>query len=107
MSDEKLALVLKELRQEFARILGEKLDQVLLFGSRARGDAKPDSDVDILLVIKGEFDYWKVLDQSLSKVTDLSLQNDLVISRVLLSKEEFEKGVSPFLLNVRREAVPI
>jgi hypothetical protein len=37
----------------------------------------------------------------------LSLENDVVISRVFVSKEQFEHRQIPFLMNVRREAVPV
>lgn len=40
-------------------------------------------------------------------VSDLSLQYDVVISRAFISAEQFDKGSSPFLLNVRRESIPI
>ncbi|NJL69963.1 MAG: nucleotidyltransferase domain-containing protein [Microcoleus sp. SM1_3_4] len=31
---------------------GEQLDKIVLFGSQARGNARPDSDIDILIVLK-------------------------------------------------------
>jgi predicted nucleotidyltransferase len=107
MTDEKLSSVLLELRHEFARILGDTLEQMLLFGSRARGDARPDSDVDILVILKQEFDYSEMLQNTIDVVAQMSLDNDLVISRIFMTKEKFEQDYTPFLLNIRREAVAI
>ena len=44
---------LAEARQHLARLYGERLRRVILFGSQARGDARPDSDIDVLVVLAG------------------------------------------------------
>lgn len=45
------------IRTEIENSLGGDLDCLLMFGSRARGDARPDSDWDIVVVVKDEADY--------------------------------------------------
>ncbi len=44
---------------------GNRLDRVVLFGSRARGDARPDSDYDVAVFLKSlpDFDRWHELDR--------------------------------------------
>ena len=44
--------VLDELKDRLAFAYGERLHAVVLFGSEARGDARPDSDIDVLAVLK-------------------------------------------------------
>ena len=78
-----------------------------LYGSQARGEAQAGSDIDVFTVVQGEFDYTELLAKTSEIIARLSLENDVVISRVFVSKERFEQAHSPFLLNVRREAVPI
>lgn len=78
-----------------------------LFGSRARGDQRPDSDIDVLVVVEGEFDYGELIRRTSRLVSDLSLKYDAVISRAFVSRERFAHERSPFLLNVRREAVAV
>jgi predicted nucleotidyltransferase len=107
MSKTKLTKILETLRQEFSQTLGDQLEGVLLFGSRARGEERPDSDVDVLVVVRGEFDYSDLIKRTSSIVSALSLQYDVVISRAFVSKDRFEREQSPFLLNVRREGVAI
>ena len=46
-----LTLLLIQLRDELRRALGDNLIRVTLYGSQARGDATPDSDVDVLIVL--------------------------------------------------------
>ena len=107
MRKSRLKKILKELQNEFSKILDENLDTILLFGSQARGDAKIDSDIDILVIISGEFNYGDLIKRTSVIVSDLSLEYDVVISRVFMSKEHFENDQTPFLLNVYREGVRI
>ena len=41
---------LRELARRVRATLGEDLDRIVLYGSRARGDAGPDSDIDVLII---------------------------------------------------------
>jgi uncharacterized protein len=44
--------VLQRFRAALNEIYGDRVERVVLFGSRARGDAKPDSDYDIAVFLK-------------------------------------------------------
>ncbi len=99
--------VLSKLKKELLRIYGESVDSIILYGSRARGDARADSDIDILVVLKDDFNYSEMLRLSSELVASLSLENDVVISRAFATKAQYEKLQIPFLMNVRREGVPV
>ncbi len=99
--------VLADLRRGLSEVLGGQFGNAYLFGSRARGDARPDSDFDVLVVVEGEFDYGELIRRTSRVVAGLSLKYDAVISRAFVSRERFERERSPFLLNVRREAVAV
>jgi predicted nucleotidyltransferase len=107
MAELELKNLLGILRESFQAIFGEQFDRMLLFGSRARGDARADSDIDLLVVLRDEFDYSDVIALTSEIVVRLSLENDIVISTAFITKERFGKEKSPFLLNVRREGVPL
>ena len=107
MDNDKLREVLNRLRSGLSEILGERLENVYLYGSQARDEAHSGSDIDVLIIVNGDFEYGEMLDQTIDLVADLSLELDVVISRAFVSKERFHNEMSPFYMNVRREAVPV
>jgi predicted nucleotidyltransferase len=105
--DARLQAVLDELHRRFEMLYGDRLVHMVLFGSRARGDAQPESDVDVLVVLRGPVDPGEEILRSGEVVASLSLQYDMVLSRVVVSAEQFDREQSPLLLNVRREGISI
>jgi predicted nucleotidyltransferase len=99
--------ILKALRREFTRVLGDQVASMLLYGSRARGEHRPDSDIDVLVVTHDAVDYGELIRRTSDVVSTLSLENDVVISRAFVSKERFEHEQSPFLVNIRREGIAL
>lgn len=102
-----LQAILRSLRGELARVLGDQLQSVILYGSQARGQAGADSDIDVLVVVRDDSDYGDLIRRTSAIVSSLSLQHDVVISRAFVARERFEREQTPFLLNVRREGVPV
>ena len=107
MTQTPLSQLLATLRRELARALGDQLQAVILYGSRARGESRPDSDVDVLIVLQGDFNYSDMLKRTSPIIAALSLDNEVVISRAFITAERYQHERSPFLLNVRREGVPV
>ena len=102
-----LAEVLTELRRELASLLGNQFEAAYLFGSRSRGEQRADSDVDVLIVVRGAFDYAEMIHRTSALISTLSLKHDFVISRAFVSQERFNLEQSPFLLNVQSEAIRV
>lgn len=86
--------------------LGAHLRQILLFGSRARGDATEDSDYD-LLVVADEMDrnVARQLDEIAGKAL---LDHGAVVSAFPITEEtRAERRYSPLLINVAHEGVAV
>lgn len=65
VNDPKLSTLLKKLPDELGDTFGENLSAVYLYGSQARGDAHPDSDIDVLVVLRDEFSYFDVVNKNI------------------------------------------
>ena len=105
MTQDTLFKLLKDLRSGLSKLLGERLEAVILYGSQACEDAQPYSDVDILVVLRGDFSYFEMVERTSYLTAELSLKYDTVISTVFVTKENYEQMKTPLLINVHREGI--
>ncbi len=103
--NEQVKTIVAEFRQRLQQLYGERLEQVILFGSQARGDAVEGSDIDVMIVLKGEVNVGEEITRTSELCSDLSLAYDVALSRIFTSAERFTQGRSPLLINVHREGV--
>jgi predicted nucleotidyltransferase len=99
--------VLREVREALCAHFGDRLSRLILYGSRARGNAEPDSDFDVLIVLQ-EFDSSEAeLARINETISDLSLRHDAVVCCSIVRDTDYERASTPLLLNVQREGVGI
>jgi len=96
-----------ELRDRLSKLYGDRFLRTVVFGSRARGDASPDSDVDVLVVLGGDVHPFEEIRRAGDVVADVSLKNDVYLSCIYTSESRFENATTPFLKAVRREGVRV
>ena len=110
-SKNELQIILSEIAAAAKETFGEKLDSVILYGSYARGDYTPESDVDIMILVRGiaPEELWKYKDPIIRKESELGLEYDLLISATIKDVETFNKylDVLPFYQNVMREGIKV
>lgn len=100
--------LLQQYIEEIKKIYGVHLRSIILYGSYARGDFRPDSDVDIMILLDISDFELKEYSQQLSYMTyDFNLDNDLDIKPIAKSEEHFKKWIVdyPFYANVHKEGV--
>jgi predicted nucleotidyltransferase len=102
-----VARIVGEYRALLAEILGEELESAVLYGSQARGDAVEGSDIDVLCVMRGPFDYGDLIRRTSDAAARISLKYDVVISTAFVRSEDYQTRKTPFLMNVRKEGVAI
>jgi uncharacterized protein len=107
MRDDVMASLLPHLRAELERVIGEEIEAVYLYGSQARGEARPDSDVDVMVVLHSDFRYFDMVERTGEIAARLSLQYDTVISLAFSSAAQFNHQKIPFYLNIKQEGVVI
>ena len=87
---------------------GERLEHIVLYGSRARGDARQDSDVDVLVVLREVANPWEErhhLGDIAYRVTAEADRWDTLLSVQVVSAEEYRRADWPFQMNVHREGL--
>jgi excisionase family DNA binding protein len=96
-----LEVFLADLRKAF----GRRFSSLWVYGSWARGDAHPESDVDLLIVLKDVRDYWKDYETIRPLAYQATFGRDrlVVFSTMLVDEKNFGTSMEPLLLNVRRE----
>jgi uncharacterized protein len=105
MNHPDLPKILPELRAYLEREYGDRLAQVILFGSQARGDAQPDSDIDVLVVLHGTVNAGTEIERTSEFIAALCLDNNILISRIFTSSSRFDTENPPLFKNVRREGI--
>jgi predicted nucleotidyltransferase len=88
--------------------LGNEIVDVQLFGSKARGEATPESDVDLLVVVRQ--DEPRLIGALYDRLLDVCLSHDVYISLKVFSQAEYEQlnhPRTPFMQNIAREGVAL
>lgn len=83
--------------------------KAILYGSEARGDARPDSDIDLLVLIDNGSDRVSLDDRHriTDPLYDIELETGLLINTTILSRSLWENRTlkTPFYINVINEGI--
>lgn len=98
--------VTKQLAKALREKLGEEIQGIILFGSRARGDFYPDSDYDVIVLVNKK---TKGLRDRIRETTwEVGWGNGVLITVFVYEKARFEKDkYEPLFMNVRKEGIPL
>jgi len=97
--------ILSEFKEEIEKLYRKRLKRIILYGSWARGEATEESDIDVLIVLKGKVIIGKEIDRMINIITDINLKYGVLISVYPVSDDDYSTINSPLLLNVRKEGV--
>jgi predicted nucleotidyltransferase len=89
--------------RDLRALYGVRLRRLLLFGSWARGDAHPESDVDLLVVLDRVDSPWEELRRMDEVLWRHSYENDAVVSAVPVAERDLDDPVHPLLIRARAE----
>lgn len=99
--------ILKEFRKGLEKLYGNRLKNIILYGSWARGQATENSDIDLAVILEGEVDPCREIDVMIDLITDVNLDFETLLSVFPLSVTDFKQLNSPLLLNLRKEGKPV
>ncbi|MFZ3238659.1 MAG: nucleotidyltransferase domain-containing protein [Stellaceae bacterium] len=98
--------VLKRFRAGLEALYGDRIERVVLFGSRARGDAQEDSDYDVAVFLKDLADRWQELDRIVPLVTDILYDDGAFIHAMPYRAGSYEDRTS-LMREIRREGIDL
>ena len=90
------------------KALGDDLVGVTLFGSKVRGDYGPESDVDLLILLRVK--NYKAEDKIFSILVDVELATNTPLSPIVYFRRRYERSKrlgSPFIKTVEAEGVAL
>lgn len=96
---------LREAARALRRIYGERLVRLVLFGSQVRGEAGAESDVDVLVVLQGDFRLYEEVKRTSALVMHASLEHDVTLSLLFLPDQQYQNPNHPLMINVGAEGL--
>ena len=81
--------------------------ETILYGSEARGDARQDSDIDLLMLVNVDKLTYTEKDAIRAPLYDIELSTGVIISAIIITRKEWEDRpfLTPFQDNVNREGI--
>jgi uncharacterized protein len=95
--------VLKKCRMVLEGYYGSQFKGLILYGSMARNQADPTSDIDLLVLLSKPFDYFQELRQIIDVLYPIQLESDQLISAKPAPLDEFESGSIQLYRNAKKE----
>lgn len=100
-----VAELLKKAKQALERHYGSRFRGLVLYGSLARKQAGPGSDIDLLVLLAQPFDYFRELRQIVDLLYPIQLESDRLISAKPASVNDYLQGSIQLYRNAQREGV--
>ncbi|NGZ95681.1 MAG: hypothetical protein CV089_06045 [Nitrospira sp. WS110] len=100
--------ILQEFKRRVEQRFPEELVRLVVFGSKARGDASVESDIDVLTVVRSED--WKLGDEIRDIGYELEIVHGVVLSIQVMGQRQYQElkaRGSTFVANVEQEGLAI
>jgi uncharacterized protein len=98
---------MQELQQGLSKLYGDQLINLILFGSHARNEATADSDIDVMVVLKGAISPGDEIFRMSTIKTELNLKYGELISVIPIAETDYQKRLTPLLEHVRYEGIAV
>jgi uncharacterized protein len=98
--------IVSRFRSALDTLYHDRIERVVLFGSRARGDADADSDYDIAIFLRDFADRWREMDLLVPLVTDILEETGLVIHPLPYPAGAWQER-TPLMHDVRRDGIDL
>ena len=100
-----LDAVLTEIRARLEKEFGDRLCEVVLYGSLARSEASPESDMDLMVILEGPIRLGRDLERIVQSLYPVQLRLDRAIHALPVSQEAFEAAQYGLYRNAKRDGL--
>jgi predicted nucleotidyltransferase len=100
---ENINSILSEFKKELSCRYGSRMRRLVCYGSQARREAGPESDVDLVLILEGDVRPSHEIDQVVDLLADFNLRYEVLISLLPVGQDMWNTAEGPFWRNVHRE----
>ena len=97
--------IASKVRSELEKLYGERLRGVYLYGSAARDQLTPDSDIDIAIVIDEIQSRFEEIERTGQLGSDVSLEYDTLVTFLFISEDDYNKGRFAIHRNIKEEGI--
>jgi Uncharacterised protein family (UPF0158)/Nucleotidyltransferase domain len=97
--------IARDVARDLRQLYGKRLTRVLLFGSWARGDAHPESDIDLLVVLDRVDSVWDELRRMDPVLWRHSFDNDTVVTALPVAERDVDERKRPVLVRAHAEGL--
>jgi predicted nucleotidyltransferase len=98
--------ILRRFRAALSELYGERIERVVLYGSRARGDVHAESGYDVAIFLRDFSDRWREMDRIIPIVTDILYEDEAFIHAMPYAAGGYRER-TPLMGEIRREGVDL
>lgn len=97
--------VLQKYKTDLQQLYGDRFEQLILYGSCARGQQHDESDIDLLLLLNSMNSPYSEIDAMSELNYSYLLNYELFFSVVPTTTEKFQNMPNPLYSNVKKEGI--
>jgi predicted nucleotidyltransferase len=99
--------LLARIKSRLQAVYGDRLGGVVLYGSEARGEATPDSDVDILVLLTGPVELGRELHTIIESLYPLQLEMARILEAFPVDEADYLRGEYAWYRNAQKDGLRV